>query len=30
MDEAAILAQISLQEPLRQEALEKIAQVVAS
>jgi mannose-6-phosphate isomerase-like protein (cupin superfamily) len=30
MDESAILAQISLQEPLRQVALEKIAHVVAS
>ena len=30
MDEAAILARISLQEPERQEALAKIAQVVSS
>ena len=30
MDEATILAAISLQEPLRQQALDKIAQIVAS
>jgi len=30
MDESAILAQISLQEPMRQDALEKISQVVSS
>jgi mannose-6-phosphate isomerase-like protein (cupin superfamily) len=30
MDEAAILARISLREPMRQEVLERIAQVVAS
>jgi mannose-6-phosphate isomerase-like protein (cupin superfamily) len=30
MDESAILAQISLQGPMRQDALEKISQVVAS